>query len=125
MIELKETPADEEAEFQRCLAINDLWNQEIAKKRNVRVEEENERRREEILQNIENKKQREQAILKEVEEKIKREQIAAKSYITRENIDQIIEQALANPIDFNFYIDLQGKRSDEISSEDKNVEQKV
>jgi hypothetical protein len=32
----------------------------------------------------------------------------ASSFITRENIDQAIEEALANPVDYNFSIDLQG-----------------
>ncbi|XP_070501919.1 small ribosomal subunit protein mS26 [Chironomus tepperi] len=112
MFELQETPADEEAEFQRCFALNEQWNQEIAKSRILRVEEENEKRREEILLNLERRKQREEIILKQVEEKVKIEKENAETFITRETIDRAIEIALANPIDFNFSIDPNGKRSD-------------
>lgn len=123
MMELQETPADEEAEFQRCFAINAQWNQEIAKGRIVRVEQENERKREEILLNLEKRKLREELILQQVEGKVKIEQEASKTFITRETIDQAIEVALANPLDFNFSIDTHGKRSDvkekEVSKESK------
>lgn len=32
----------------------------------------------------------------------------SKSYITKENLDAAIDHALANPVDHNFAIDLQG-----------------
>ncbi|KAG5680399.1 hypothetical protein PVAND_009908 [Polypedilum vanderplanki] len=120
--EMNATPADEEAEFQRCLAINESWNQDIAKMRTLRIEEENEKRREQILINIENKVERQQKQKEIVEEKIKREQKAAESFITRENIDQAIERALANPISYDFCIDLDGNRKgDSIVKEESKI----
>lgn len=111
-------PADEEAEFQRCLLINQEWNQTITAARDTRIEAENEKRREEILTNIERKKVRQQNLMQLVEQKIEKESVEAKSYITRDNIDKIIEQALANPVDYNFSIDLKGKRSNEVTEEE-------
>jgi small subunit ribosomal protein S26 len=124
MRELNATPADEEAEFQRCLLINDSWNKDIAKMRTLRVEEDNEKRREEIMMNIEKKKERQESLKKSVEEQIKGEQRAAEGFITRENIDQAIERALANPTSYNYCIDMDGtKKGDSIKEEPKSPEQ--
>lgn len=120
MFELQETPADEEAEFQRCFALNQQWNQEISKSRISRIELENEKRREEILLNLEKRKQREEMILQQVEDRVKIEKDNAETFITRDNVDKAIEIALANPIDFNFSIDLNGKRSDIVVDDNKN-----
>lgn len=120
MFELQETPADEEAEFQRCFALNQQWNQEISKSRISRIELENEKRREEILLNLEKRKQREEVIIQQVEDRVKIEKDNAETFITRENVDRAIEIALANPIDFNFSIDLNGKRSDIIVEDNKS-----
>ena len=121
MFELQETPADEEAEFQRCFAMNQEWNQEIAKGRISRIEVENEKRREEILLNLEKRKHREEVILQQVEERVKIEKDVAETFITRETVDRAIDIALANPIDFNYSIDTNGKRSD-IVEEQKSTE---
>lgn len=118
-IALQETPADEEAEYQRCLAINTQWNLEIAKLRDIRINEENEKRREQILINIENKKARDEDIKRKIEEKVLKVKEESKTFITRENIDQAIEHALANPINYNFSIDLQGNKSTDKSNEEK------
>lgn len=34
----------------------------------------------------------------------------SKTFITAENIDEAIERALANPVDYNFAIDVEGNR---------------
>lgn len=120
MFELQETPADEEAEFQRCLALNEQWNQETAKVRIVRIKEENEKRREEILINLERRKQREEIILQQVEDKVKIEKDKAETFITRETIDRAIEIALANPMDYNYAIDINGKRTDIVEDTKSN-----
>lgn len=108
MKEASLTPADEEAEYQRCSAINEEWNLEIAKIRDARVAKENAERRAYILQRVEDKKVRDQQLLQEMEERVRKQKEEAPTFITRENIDQAIEVALANPVDFNFAIDRSG-----------------
>jgi small subunit ribosomal protein S26 len=102
------TPADEEAEFQRCKSINDQWNFEISKVRDARLAAENEKRREHIEQRLELKATRVEQKMAEIEQRVKEQKESSATFITRDNIDEAIEQALANPIDFNFSIDLQG-----------------
>lgn len=117
-LELHATPADEEAEFQRCLAINEVWNNDIAQMRDIRILEENENRREQILMSLDNKKVRDELVRNEIEQKVKQEEEASKHFITQANIDQAIEHALANPVSFEYSIDLQGtKKGDSIKEQ--------
>lgn len=102
------TPADEEAEFQRCSTINEQWNLEIAKNRDERLARENAERAEFIKGRLEAKKIREHETMMKIEETVRREKENSVNFITSANIDEAIEQALANPVDFNFSIDLQG-----------------
>jgi small subunit ribosomal protein S26 len=102
------TPADEEAEFQRCSALNEDWNLEIARKRDERIAKENAERAEFIKGRLEEKVIRDRIKMAKFEEIVKKEKENAPSFITSANIDQAIEQALANPVDYNFSIDLQG-----------------
>jgi small subunit ribosomal protein S26 len=106
-----ETPADEEAEFQRCLALNEQWNLEIAKNRDVRVNEMNEKRREQILKNLEGRVARAETLEQKIEEKVRKQKDASSSFITQDHVDKAIENALASPVSFNFSIDLQGVKS--------------
>ncbi|XP_055905043.1 probable 28S ribosomal protein S26, mitochondrial [Eupeodes corollae] len=99
---------EEEAEFQRCLNLNKEWNDQIAAERNLRLEKENAAKREYIKERLELAKEREEDRLQRIEEIVRKEKEASKTFITRENIDQAIETALANPLDFNFSIDLRG-----------------
>lgn len=103
------TPADEEAEYQRCSAINEDWNLEIAKRRDARLLQENAERREYILGRLELKKLRDQEEMSKIEALVRQEKENAATFITSDNIDKAIEHSLANPIDYNFSIDLQGK----------------
>lgn len=102
------TPADEEAEYQRCSSINDKWNFEIAKRRDARLIQENAERREHILKRLDAKKIRDKNELEQIEARVRREKENSATFITHENIDKAIEHALANPVDYNFSIDLQG-----------------
>lgn len=104
------TPADEEAEYQRCSAINEEWNLEIAKIRNARVEKENAERRTYILQRVDDKKTRDREELEKIEARVRKEKKVAPTFITRETIDKAIDLALANPTEFNFSIDHQGNQ---------------
>jgi len=119
----EQTPADEEAEYQRVMAINDAWNLQIAQIRDARIAKVNAETREFIARRKEDKKIRDAEILERIEAKVRAEKEQSATFITRDNIDQAIEHALANPTDYNFSIDLQGNiyRGDERPGT-KNVE---
>lgn len=119
----------EEAEFQRMKSINDQWNMEITKVRDARIAKENEERREFIAGRVELKKVRDQEEYESIEQRVRNEKENSKTFITRENIDQAIEFALANPVDYNFSIDLQGniysassEKPNEVKPEAKSLE---
>ncbi|CAO1397702.1 unnamed protein product [Diamesa hyperborea] len=119
----------EEAEFQRMKSINDQWNMEITKVRDARIAKENEERREFIAGRVELKKVREQVEYESIEQRVRNEKENSKTFITRDNIDEAIEFALANPVDYNFSIDLQGNiysatsdKSNEVKPEAKSLE---
>lgn len=116
------TPADEEAEFQRCSAINEGWNFECSKIRDARVTQENAERREYIQKAVELNKARRQGHMQVIEERVRKQKEAAASFITSKNIDEAIEHALANPTDYNFSIDLEGNIHKGASKIDKKAE---
>lgn len=105
---LVQTPEQEEDEFQRCINLNNEWNATIAKERSVRLEKEFAERREYIKERLELAKEREEERIRRIEEIVRKEKEAAKNFITRENVDAAIETALANPVDYNYSIDLRG-----------------
>lgn len=102
------TPEQEEAEFERCMKENEAWNQTIAVERDERLLKKREQQAAEIHARLEAARVREEEIMESIEERVRREKELAKTFITRENLETAIEQALANPVDYNFSIDLQG-----------------
>lgn len=119
------TPADEEAEFQRCSSINDEWNLEIAKKRDIRLKEANAARRAHIERGLELKTIHQKEVSDRIEEIVRKEKESSATFITRASIDRAIEEALANPTEPNFSIDLQGtiyKGKDRPAPQSKKVE---
>jgi small subunit ribosomal protein S26 len=107
--ELAFTPTDEEAEFQRCLEINEKWNSEIVKVRDERIAKERLERIKYIGERLEDKARREQDRRMRFESQIKKEKEISSTFITRENIDKAIEDALAMKVDYNFAVNLEGK----------------
>jgi small subunit ribosomal protein S26 len=107
--ELAFTPTDEEAEFQRCLEINEKWNSEIVKVRDERIASERLERIKYIGERLEDKARREQDRRMRFESQIKKEKEISSTFITRENIDKAIEDALAMKVDYNFAVNLEGK----------------
>lgn len=102
------TPEQEEAEFERCMQENAAWNQTIAGEREARLLKEREQKAVEIRERLEAARVREEERMEQIEELVRREKELAKTFITRENLETAIEQALANPVDYNFSIDLKG-----------------
>lgn len=99
-----------EEDFQRCMSINDKWNEEQKVLREQRVAKEIEEQLEfaknriqlEIEKEIETQEQIEAIVRKQKEESV--------HFITPEKLDAAIEHALANPVDYNFAIDINGNK---------------
>ncbi|XP_017863592.1 PREDICTED: probable 28S ribosomal protein S26, mitochondrial [Drosophila arizonae] len=102
------TPEQEEAEFQRCVEVNAAWNAKIAKEREVRLAKEREEKVAYVQERLEAGKLREEERRERANERVRYEIEQSKTFITRENLDEAIETALANPVDYNFAIDLAG-----------------
>lgn len=98
----------EEEDFKICSAINDEWNAEVAMKREIRLAEMREERENMILQRLlraEKKEKMQKEKLNELVKEIKKESV---TYITAENVDNAIEKCLANVVDYNRALDLEG-----------------
>lgn len=101
---------DFEEDFNKCKEINDKWNAEQLLKREKRLQETIEK---EIKQAKERLEIRKAAWAKQTEDaenfvRLMKEEM--KICITPENINEAIEHALSNPVDYNFAIDLDGNK---------------
>lgn len=99
-----------EEDFVRCTEINDRWNAEVRVLREARVAEE-------LNAAIEHAKNRKAELeakneqkLREADEIVRQEKAKVHTFITRETLDDVIEKAISNPIDYNFAIDLEGNK---------------
>jgi hypothetical protein len=98
----------EEEDFKACSAINDEWNAEVAKKREIRLTEMRAKRRSEILEQLlktEQKQEMKKAKLNEYVRKTKEESV---TFITAENLDAAIEECLTKVVNHNRALDLEG-----------------
>lgn len=99
-----------EDDFQRCNEINDKWNAAVGLERQIyfeKVLEDSVNTAKQALAKAEEKKQLQLELAENI---IAEQKEAAKTFITADNIDQAIEHALANPVDYNFAIDLDGNK---------------
>lgn len=123
-INLEEEEKRFEEDFARCMKINNKWNEEQRVQREKRVAEE----LEEALSFARNRKESELKKREEkhqlIEEIVRKEKEASKNYITLENIDAAIEHALANPVNYNFAVNLDGEKITDFEHE-KKTEQKA
>lgn len=95
-------------DFEICSQINDEWNKEIAMMREERLIQEREDRQKEILEKVQMKKERDSKILEKIDEEIRKAKEEAKTFITPENIDKAIVNALENITEHNVAIDVKG-----------------
>lgn len=101
---------EEDAEWAEGLLRIKQWNEEVAAKRNERLAQERKMKEEEIHQRIlEEEKQQEQR-LQEIEEYIRKEKELSVSYITPDNIDKTIEDCLEKVTDYNWAVDVRGRK---------------
>ncbi|XP_023286171.1 28S ribosomal protein S26, mitochondrial [Seriola lalandi dorsalis] len=105
-----EERARQEAE-EHCalMAWNDQENLRLLKIRMMRIQKEEEEAERKKIEAAIKREQKHQEFLKEKEREILQLQEEAKNFITLENLDQRIEEALDNPKNYNFAIDKQGR----------------
>lgn len=95
-------------DFELCSYINDRWNQHVAALRDERLAKEREERREQIKGKVKAKEERELELQELIDIKVKKAKQEAPTFITRENIDEAIENALETIVDHNAALDLKG-----------------
>lgn len=98
----------EEEDFKVCSAINDEWNAEVAKKRDIRLADMRQNRRNVILQQLLRKEQEQEKQKEQLKERIKKVKEESVTFITAENVDAAIEECLANVINHNRALDSEG-----------------
>ncbi|XP_051162954.1 probable 28S ribosomal protein S26, mitochondrial [Leptopilina boulardi] len=99
-----------EDDFLACSKINDEWNKKISIERDERLNNEMELKKQKILSAIEKNKQRKALNLKIAEEEIKKAKELIPTLITNDNIDEAIEKLLKDTVNYNYAIDIDGKK---------------
>ncbi|KAL1461479.1 hypothetical protein WDU94_013372 [Cyamophila willieti] len=121
----------EEEDWEQSINLNNEWNAEVAIEREQRLAIEKEQKVLQILAQKKAKEQKEKEDLEKAEQAVQAEIENSKTFITRDNIDHYIEQALSSHVDYNFAIDKEGnvyqgkkanpKSSKEVTSENEEV----
>nr|CAG4648946.1 EOG090X0FQ9 [Polyphemus pediculus] len=96
----------EEEEHQRLMMENQLENEKTAKLREQRLAAEFEETKEKVLRSLIRKEKENESLHADLLTFVKEQE--ALPFIKKEDIETAIETALANPVNFNFAIDLQG-----------------
>ncbi|XP_036981346.1 28S ribosomal protein S26, mitochondrial isoform X2 [Acanthopagrus latus] len=99
----------EAEEHHALMAWNNEENLRLLKLRTLRIQKEKEEAERKKLEAIIKHEQEQQEFLKVKEREILQLQEDAKNFITLENMDQRIEEALDNPKNYNFAIDKEGR----------------
>ncbi|XP_078080497.1 small ribosomal subunit protein mS26 [Mustelus asterias] len=99
----------EAEEHQRLMAFNSLENERLQKIREERRQQEAEEEQEQKRQAAIHRAKKRDEFLKKKEQEVLHLQEAVKNFITPENLDQRIEEALDNPKNYNFAIDKEGR----------------
>ena len=97
-----------EKDFVKCNEINERWNKEVAKEREQRLAKQREARTKEIMSKLEAKRERDSKLRTRVDAEIRKAKEEALTFITPENIDEVIENALRNIVNHNVAIDING-----------------
>lgn len=104
-----ERARQEEEEHIALMAWNDQENQRLLQVRIQRLQKEKEEAERKQLEAAIKQEEEQQEFIKQKEMEILQLQEDAKNFITLENLDQRIEEALDNPKNYNFAIDKQGR----------------
>jgi small subunit ribosomal protein S26 len=98
----------EEDEQARLLAENEMENARVARLREERMREEEQNMKAQMI--VEEMKRQEEIKLrsKNIDEEVRIEIERSKTYITRDTLDAALEEALANPVTYDYAIDVNG-----------------
>lgn len=107
---IEEQKRKEKEEYDCCVKENEMWNAEVAKLREARLAKKEKETREEILRHLMEHEEQQKQLFEQAEAFVRQEKESSRTFITVDNIDEAIERALANPIDYNFAIDVEGNR---------------
>ncbi|XP_014903153.1 small ribosomal subunit protein mS26 [Poecilia latipinna] len=99
----------EEEEHRALMDWNNQENLRILKARIIRIQQEEEEAERKKTEAAIQREQEQQEFIRQKEEEILKLQEEAKNFVTLENLDQRIEEALDNPKNYNFAIDKEGK----------------
>ncbi|XP_063382604.1 small ribosomal subunit protein mS26 [Cydia fagiglandana] len=100
----------EAEEWERCIKVNEEWNATVAAEREERRKQQLAEREEFILSRMQKKDELMRQRIEKASQEIRKQKELSSTFITPETLDEAIERALANPIDYNFAIDLQGNQ---------------
>ncbi|RVE52583.1 hypothetical protein evm_002702 [Chilo suppressalis] len=96
-------------EWERCVIINDKWNAQVAAEREERRKIQLAEMEELALAKMEAKDKELKERLEKAAEEVRRQKALCETFITPDKLEEAIDYALANPIDYNYAIDLHGK----------------
>ncbi|XP_005998716.1 28S ribosomal protein S26, mitochondrial [Latimeria chalumnae] len=105
----EERAKQETEEHQRLMAWNNSENERLQKLREERIRQEEEEEQLRKLHAATSREKQWEEFIKEKEREILQLQEEAKNFITLENLDQRIEEALDDPKSYNFAIDKKGR----------------
>ena len=97
-----------EDEHQRLLRENEEENQRVAEDRKQRNIVLKKQQADDLLQKQLEKDDKNEEIRKIAEQMVQKEIERSKTYITRDNLDAVIEEALSTPVSYEFAIDKKG-----------------
>lgn len=98
----------EDDDYEKCMKLNENWNADVKILREKRHEQLMKKLEQQALDHMEIKARIKQEKLAKAEEAVIKAKIDAKTFITPDNIDQAIEEALQNVVCYHSAIDLQG-----------------
>ncbi|KAM3595145.1 uncharacterized protein V6R79_018861 [Siganus canaliculatus] len=105
----EERVRQETEEHRALMAWNDQENLRLLQLRIQRIQKEKEEAERKQVEAAVRREEMQQELIKQKEKEILQLQEDAKNFITLENLDQRIEEALDNPKNYNFAIDKEGR----------------
>ncbi|XP_045779506.1 probable 28S ribosomal protein S26, mitochondrial [Maniola jurtina] len=97
-------------DWEKCVQLNEQWNIQVAAEREERRKAELAAMEEYALRRMEAKDTELRDRIAKASEKIKEQKELSSTFITPETLEAAIDHALANPVDYNYAIDLRGNR---------------
>lgn len=99
-----------EEDFARCMEINDQWNAQQKVLREKQMADRLQREIELAKSTIAEYEKQHQLQMEQIEDIVRQEKERSKTFITPDSLDEAIENALANVVDYNYAIDLEGNK---------------